>query len=198
MKRRVIFFRVNYLLLAALLLAASVNAFADVAIRKPDKLPKSSSFTTGMKVSPDEKATEARLLIPRDVWQQMRAGLDGDDTKAAALTSFNPGGAQTVMAGLFLSLALAFGGLWLVRSRERAGKFGPAALCLAALVLCGAAARAVFANAGPPPAARSLTSKILTQDLQWWGAYGQVKVEVTDDVDRITLVLPKQKQEQPR
>lgn len=189
---------INYLALAALLLATTVNTFADVALRKPDKPAKSSSFTTQMKVAPDEKATEAKLLIPRDVWRQMRAGLDGDDTKAAGLASFNLGNAQTMIAGLFLSLAFAFGGLGFVRSRGRARKFGTAALCFAALMLCGTTAGVVFANAGPPPVARSLTSKILTQDLQWWGAYGQVKVEVSDDAREITLVLPKQKQEQPR
>jgi hypothetical protein len=191
--------RVNYLALAAMLLATTVPAFADIAIpdKEKKKLPKGSAFSTQMRVAPDEKATEAKLLIPRDVWQQMRAGLDGDDTKAAGLASFNPGGAQTVMAGLFLSLALAFGGVWLVRSRGQR-RFGTAALCVAALALCGAGAGVVFANAGPPPVARSLTSKILTQDLQWWGAYGQVKVEVSDDAREITLVLPKQKQEQPR
>jgi len=189
--------RVNYLSLAALLLATTVNALADVAMRDKDR-PKRSSFTTQMKVTPDDKATEAKLLIPRAVWQQMRAGLDGDDTQAAGLTSFNLGGAQTMLAGVFLSLAFVFGGLGFVRSRGRAQRFGPAALCVAALALCGASVGVAFANAGPPPVARSLTSKILTQDLQWWGAYGQVKVEVSDDAGEITRVLPKQKQEQPR
>jgi hypothetical protein len=38
-----------------------------------------------------------------------------------------------------------------------------------------------------------LTLKILTPELQWWGAYGQVTVEIAQDGDGITLVLPKQK-----
>ena len=190
--------RVNFLALAALLLAATVSASADVA--PPDKAkikpPKVSPFTAQMNIQPDLKSGEAKLLIPRSVLEQMRAGLDGDDSHSAALAFFNTSGAQTLMAGVFLSLAFAFGGVWLVRSRGQR-RLGPAALCVAALALCGVAATAAYANAGPPPVARSLTTKILIDQAQWYGVYGQVKVEVTDD-DRITLVLPKGKDEKPQ
>jgi hypothetical protein len=77
-------------------------------------------------------------------------------------------------------------------------RFGPAALGVIALTLCGAFAGAAYANAGPPPVARSLTSKILIEDLQWWGAYGQVKVEVSGDADRVTLILPRAKKEETK
>ena len=191
--------RFNYLALAALLLATAVNTFADVRVPDKDKnkSPKVSPFTAQMMIDPNTKSSEARLLIPREVLQQMRAGLDGEDARGSALAFFNTGGAQTVVAGLFLSLALAFGGLWLVRSRGQR-RLGPAALCLAALALCGVAATSVYANAGPPPVARSLTSKILIQDAKWYGVYGQVKVEVVDDNNQITLVLPRPKDDQPK
>jgi hypothetical protein len=190
--------RVNFLALAALLLVTAVSASADVA--PPDKLKNKSpkvSPTVGMLIQPDPKAGEAKLIIPRSVLEQMRAGLDGDDSRAAALAFFNTGGAQTLMAGIFLSLAFAFGGVWLVRSRAQR-RLGPAALCVAALALCGVAATAAYANAGPPPVARSLTSKILIQDAMWYGAHGEVKVEITDERDFITLVLPKGKDEKPQ
>jgi hypothetical protein len=147
-----------------------------------------------MMIDPNTKSGEARLLIPREVLQQMRAGLDGEGSRSSALAFFSAGGAQTVVAGLFLSLALAFGGLWLVRARGQR-RLGPAALCLAALALCGVAATAAYANAGPPPVARSLTSRILIQDAQWYGVYGQVKVEVVDEGNQIRLVLPRVKEE---
>jgi hypothetical protein len=192
--------RVNFLALAALLLAAGVSASADVA--PPDKAkskpPKVSPFIAPMRISPDVKPGEARLVIPRSVLERMRAGLDGDDSRSAAFAYFNTSGAQTLMAGLFLSLAFAFGGVWLVRSRGQR-RLGPAALCVAALALCGVAATAAHANAGPPPVARSLTSKILIQEATWYGVYGQVKVEVVDDDDNeIRLVLPKGKDEKPQ
>jgi hypothetical protein len=191
--------RFKYLALAALLLATAVSAFADVRVPDKDKnkSPKVQPFTAQMMIDPNTKSSEARLLIPREVLQQMRAGLDGEDARGSALAFFNTGGAQTVMAGLFLSLALAFGGVWLVRTRGRR-RLGTAALCVAAMALCGAAATAVYANAGPPAVARSLTSKILIQDAKWYGVYGQVKVEVTDDDDQIRLVLPRPKDDQPK
>jgi hypothetical protein len=68
---------------------------------------------------------------------------------------------------------------------------------VAALALCGLAATAAYANAGPPPVARSLTSKILIEQAQWYGVYGDVKVEIVDD-DQIRLVLPKGKDEKPQ
>ena len=191
--------RVNYLALAALLLATSANAFADVA--PPDKVktnsPKGSSFNARMHIDPTNKGGDAKLLIPRSLLQQMKAGLDGEDSHSAALTYFNTGGGQTLMAGLFLSLAFAFGGVWFVRSRGQR-RFGPASLSLAARALCGLAATAAYANAGPPPVARSLTSKILIEQAQWYGVYGDVKVEVVDDDDQIRLVLPKGKDEKPQ
>ncbi|MBC7929620.1 MAG: hypothetical protein H7Z38_03540 [Rubrivivax sp.] len=194
--------RVNYLALAAVLLATAVPAFANIAPPNTGKglSPKSSAFTTQMKIEPDEKVKEARLVIPREVWQQMKAGLDGPDSQNAALAgrTFNLGGTQTLMSGVFLSLAFAFGGVWLVRSRKQPARFGPAALCVIAFALCGAFAGAAYANAGPPPVARSLTSKILIEDLQWWGAYGQVKIEVSGDADRVTLILPRSKKDETK
>lgn len=190
--------RINFLALAALLLLVTVSASADIA--PPDKAKNKSSKDSpmmSMLIQPDLKAREAKLIIPRSLLEQMRAGLDGEDSRGAALAFFNTGGAQTLMAGIFLSLAFAFGGVWLVRSRGQR-RLGPASLCVAALALSGVAATAAYANAGPPPVARSLTSKILVQEATWYGAHGEVKVEVTDDQDYIMLVLPKGKDEKPQ
>lgn len=189
-------------LVTLLLLVGSVHALADVALPNSAKhrTGNNSTITSSMIISPDEKAKEARLLIPRDLLRQLQAGLDGNDAQSsAAATSGLSGlsGAQTVMAGIFLSLALAFGGIHLLRSRQQTDKLTRAALGVAILALCGASASLVYGNAGPPPVARSLTSKILIQDLQWWGAYGQVKVEIVEDSDQVRLVLPKAK-EQPK
>jgi len=189
--------RVKLLALALALLAAAANTRADIA--NPDKgknkNSKTSAVATTLRLAPDDDAKEAKLVIPRDVWQQMKAGLDGGDSQTAAsvTSAFNANGLQTAVAGFFMSLAFAFGGVWLVRLRKTSARLGPAALSIVALALCGAAAGAAYANAGPPPVARSLTSKILIDDLQWWGATGQVKVEVSDDARMITLVLPRQK-----
>lgn len=180
------------LMTALLILACSSLALANIP--NPDSIKRSS--TTQMRVQPDEKAKEAKLIIPRQVWQQMKAQLDGEGSQntAAFARIFNMTGAQTIMSGLFLSLAFAFAGLWLVRSRRLASaQARAAALALALLLSIAGAATLAYANAGPPPSARSLTTKILSPDLQWWGAYGRVKVEIVDEGDEIVLVLPKGK-----
>ena len=178
--------------LGALLLATSVSVLADVPNPNGHKSSRSSNIRTFMHLSPDVHATEARLIIPRSLLTQMSAQTEGSDSQSAAAMQriFNISGAQTIMAGIFLSLALAFGGVWLVRSRAASGKPARAALGIALLVLCGACAGVAYANAGPPPVARSLTSKILIQEAQPYGAGGEVKVEVSDDANTITLELP--------
>jgi hypothetical protein len=175
-------------------LVALTSANADVARPRDDghKSPQIVSVSSPMHIEPNTKATEARLLIPRAVLEQMRAGLDGDNAPAAGTTArlFTNGGAQTALAGIFLSLAFAFGGVWLVRTRKPAGTWTRATLGVILLALCGATASIAYANAGPPPIARSLTSGILSPGAQPYGAYGQVKVEITDERSQITLVLP--------
>ena len=185
----------------ALLAATSATALANLANPdSPRKPSKSANVNARMSIEPSQEATEARLVIPRAVWRNLRAELEGPDagTQAAALTGarFNAGGPQTAMAGLFLSLAFAFGGVWLVRARKSlSGRTRTAALGVALVMLAGASAASIaYANAGPPPVARSLTSKILIPDAQWYGVYGQVKVELVDEGDQIRLVLPKPKE----
>jgi hypothetical protein len=150
-----------------------------------------------MHIRPDAEAKEAKLLIPREVLQQLRAELDGEDSQsvAAAAGGFNASPTQTAVAGLFLSLSLVLGGVWLVNSRAAGRRASRVASALLFAALGGAAgATVVYANAGPPPVARSLTSKILIPDLSYWGASGVVKVEVIDDNNElIMLVLPKSK-----
>lgn len=174
--------------LAALFVMSNISARANA----PDPSiygRKGARVNAQMHIEPNTKATEARLLIPRAVWQQMRAGLDAEGGQHVAGV-FAAGGAQTAMAGIFLSLAFAFGGVWFVRQRKHAANWTRAALGVALLALCGATASIAYANAGPPPVARSLTSGILSPGAQPYGAYGQVKVEISDEESQITLVLP--------
>jgi hypothetical protein len=92
-----------------------------------------------------------------------------------------------------MSISIAFGGVWLMRSGGTSGKLARTAAVITLIGASGIATGIAMGNA-PPPMARSLTSKILTPELQWWGAYGKVTVEVVADGDQITLVLPKVKE----
>ena len=188
------------LLAGLMIIAATTLAFADIP--NPDNLSKNnrtsaSELKFDMRIETDDKAKDAKLIIPRAIFQQMSAQADGTRAPTAATTGrfFNMSGAQTVMSGIFLSLAFAFGGVWLVRARKGAERTARTVALTVALLLVGGGITAgvAYANAGPPPVARSLTSKILIQELQWWGAYGEVQVEIVEEGDDIKLVLPRRK-----
>ena len=188
----------------AFLLATVASAAADLPAPKSNnrKTPPNPTVRTDpaakiprtlMSIEPNGAATEARLVIPRSILTQLTAELDGDDSQTVAATNAvtTLSNTQTIMAGLFLSLAFGFGGIWFVHSRKRADKPTRAALGMAILALCGATASIAYGNAGPPPVARSLTSKILVSAAQSYGAHGQVKVVIVEEGNQIKLVLPK-------
>lgn len=200
-------YRSRFIALVALaLFAAAIPASANIA---PPNMPtKPPRQTTGapirMQLRPDADAKEAKLIIPRKVLQQLKAELDGGaDPQAAAAavasSGFNLSSAQTAVAGVFVSLSIVLGGVWLAGTRGQGRRASRVASALAFVALGGAAAggAAVYANAGPPPSARSLTSKILSPDLSYWGASGVVKIEIADDESLIMLVLPKAKDAAP-
>src|SRR5262245_7121469 len=196
--------------LVAFLLGTVSLALADVDVPKSINPKKKPVGATTMRIATDEDVSQARLVIPRSLLQQLKAEVDGEDTEQIAETGSistpftTLGNTQTMVAGLFMSLAILFGGAWVLRSRRQTGKLSRVQAGVAVLLVAGAIASiaasmtySIYANAGPPPIARSLTSRILTRELQWWGAYGQVKIVVVnskDDYrDEIRLILPKVK-----
>ena len=180
--------------LFALVAVLSLTAFADVRppnTPKPTPAKEKKSIDADFRVSIRKDAKEARLLIPKDQLKALRAQLDGlDDGSDASLSSFSR--AQTVIGGLFLSLAAVFGGVWFSRARSGGGGFKPNKPVVAGTVLLfvGAFAVASYANMGPPMEARSITGKIFTPAVHMYKqAWGKVKVETTDG-DEIELVVP--------
>jgi hypothetical protein len=181
--------------IAILSLLSSVAVFADIA--KPEK-PKAEkakpSYETTLDIRLREDAKEAKLIIPRSQIKQLRAQLDALDNgseNTAAITSSGFSATQTIMSGLFLSLAIVFGGVWFMRS-SRTSSIANKGVIAAALISCVASATFVFANAGPPAEARSITGKMFSPAMHQYGfGWGKIKVETTDDDnDRITLIVP--------
>jgi hypothetical protein len=183
--------------MAALL---SVAVFADIAPgpgKSPNRVKKPVVVDTQMDIRLDGTATEARLLVPASQIKQLRAELEALDN-GADTAAF--GGAdstlkvQTVISALFLSLAFVFGGLWLAKNRRfaiKAKAFGAVAL----LSVIGSAATLVYANAGPPAEARSITGKMFSQSMHIYGfGWGKVKLELTNE-NRIQLIVPNPKTE---
>jgi hypothetical protein len=178
------------------LLAAcfSIAAFADVRLPdtpKPTPAPKEKkSIESDLTIRIDRNAKEARLLVPKSQLRQLRAELEQfDDSGSAAFLTFSR--TQTIVSGLFLSLAFVFGGVWLTRRGKIAPKPNKIAATGAVLFLCGALATVIYANVGPPIEARSITSKIFNREVftPYLFAGGKIKVEITDD-DRFELIVP--------
>lgn len=186
------------ILLISLLLLASTFVLADIA--RPDK-PKNNSvkkpvtIDTNLSISLDREAKEARLIIPRSQLKQLRAELESLDDDNTAAGFMSGGGIQTIVGGTLLSFALAFAGIWFVRSSGNnsvARKSAAAAMLLAA---GGAFASIVYANAGPPAEARSITGKMFSQAVHIYGfGFGKIKLEVSDEETQPKLIVPNPKE----
>jgi hypothetical protein len=174
-----------------LVIVLSLASAAVADIPRPDKPRKlSKSIDTSLSIRLDRDAREAKLIIPREQVQQLRAELeqlDGNDSTAAtAASTFT--NTQTIISGTLLSLAFVFGGMWFMRSGRAHSKPIVAA---AILLTCGSIATLVYGNAGPPPEARSITGKMFSQGVHTYkGGWGKIKLEVSDDAPNPVLIVP--------
>ncbi len=181
--------------LCVLLGMFSSAAFADIRLPEtpsPTPAPKAKkAIETYLNIRIEKDAKEARLLIPKDQLKQLRAQLDelDNDSNASAFLSFSR--SQTIVSGLFLSLAFIFGGVWLTRSRKATIKPNKTIIAGVGLFLCGGLATIVFANVGPPIEARSITGRLFTPAVhQYKQASGKIKLETTDESSGVQLIVP--------
>ncbi len=133
------------------LLASSIYAFGDIARPKTTPTPAAGKLVlhTGLQIVPDAKSYEARLQISQKTLDLIR-GSGGTASANQTMTQrLMQSSGRTIMAGVFMFLAVSFAGVWLARSTQRRGQKAIAAVLLAAGVL-GAATIIVRANAGPP------------------------------------------------
>lgn len=188
------------IMIAAVAVFASAPALADIARPDSPKTPKTKpdkSITTTMNIRLDSDAQEARLIIPKAQLKQLRAQLESmddtdDNTAAVTTTSFSR--TQTIVSGAFLSLAMVLGGMWFVRSGKAASKTVKTLVIATMVTGIASAATFVYANAGPPPEARSITGKMFSQSVHIYGfGWGQVKLETADEGDSIKLIVPNPK-----
>ena len=190
------------LCLVILLLFGTVAMFADIARPgKPTKpVPKPglkvySNTSTRLTVRFDSNIENPTLRIPRTQLNYLRAQNEtgeGDENNTAAVTA--PGRfsrTQTFVSGVFLSLAIVFGGMWFVRSGKAASKEGKGLVILAVLAGLGSAATFVYADIAPPQPVNEITSKIFNQDAMWRGEASSwnVRIESTNG-DKMELYVP--------
>lgn len=188
-------------ILFAILAMFAITALADIPPRPgqtPNRVKKPAVVNTELDISLERDAKEARLIIPASQLKQLRAeleALDTGDPTAAGISDLGGGQRlQTIMTGSLLSLALILGGIWLWRSGANATRTrAVGAVVITAAVSAGAGY--LYANAGPPNEARSITGKMFSQSMHIYGfGWGKIKLE-TGDGDRVKLVVPNPKTE---
>ena len=152
---------------------------------------------TGLEITTDPKAYEAKLQISQSQLQSFRAaGLVDAPGPFPIVDGFGSGAPRTIIAGLLMFLAVSVAGVLLARSSGRTQK-ALAALVIIAVVL-GAAAIITHGNAGPPGSYRW---RNLPQALaKGEPTTGGVDIEVVPDDQlqgRMRLIIPLKKQNAP-
>ena len=190
---------VSLLFLIVLVLSVSTESLADLP---GPKTPKNKTLKTTLEITPDAKATTARLQIRQSDLNQLRAAIEGADNNQSLAASITNNAPRTIFAGLLMFLSVAVGGILLVRSFRSTGisrGHKTAAVILFAVTTLGAAAIVSRGNAGPPPG------------LRWWdvpkaltngeSASGAVTVEIVPDNQNpdtaMKLIIPYKKRPGP-
>lgn len=172
----------------------SIVAWADIPPIKtppPTPPPVSKSIDSGLKIQLDKSAKDVKLIIPKDQIRQLRAQLDEIDgqpeTTAALSLSFSR--TQTIVSGLFMSLAVIFAGVWLMRSRKISVR---AAAGIGVLFLSGTA---IVASANVPPGQypNNINDHVFSDEFRrYQGGYTPLKVVVSGNSDRdFKLIVPR-------
>ncbi|HJZ82772.1 MAG TPA: hypothetical protein VKD91_20575 [Pyrinomonadaceae bacterium] len=130
------------------LLAGAVYAFGDVARPKASPVAPRPALYTGLIITSDPKASEARLIISEGTLKSLQeaAARSGNGSLGAQITHSST---RTIVAGLFMFLAVSFAGVWFARSEKRRTHKAIAAVFLVAIVFAITTV-IVRANAGPP------------------------------------------------
>ena len=170
-----------------LLMASTVFVFADIARPKPSPEAGKVIFHTGLEIVPDAKVYEARLQISQETLQRLREATTNTSANQSLSQRLMHSSTRTMMAGLFMFLAVSFGGVWLARSGQRRSQKIIAGVVIG-LALFGATAIIVRANAGPPG---SFYWRKLPDNLsKGQSTSGGLDIEIIPGNDRIRLIVP--------
>jgi hypothetical protein len=178
----------------AALLASAIYAFGDIARPKVSPAPHEGKvvFHTSLLVTPDSKAYEARLQISQETLKHIQDATanNGGTESMSQRVMHSP--TRTIMAGLFMFLAVSFAGIWFARSGQRRNHKAVAAVLLIAIVV-GFTTVIVRANAGPPGYLRwQGLPQNLTKGLPTGGG---LQIEIVPGDDGMKLIVPFRKEE---
>lgn len=179
------------------LLTGFVFAFGDIARPKPTTPtePKGQIVHySGLTISSDSKMWDARLQIPAETLKAIHDAAQKREGSASLMQSITHSSTRTMMAGLFMFLAVSFAGVWLARANQRRNVKAIAAVLVIAFVF-GAATVIVRANAGPPGYVRWQNLPQALKDGKPTSA--GVDVEIVPGHGEIKLIVPLRKTNQP-
>jgi cytochrome bd-type quinol oxidase subunit 1 len=172
---------------AAMLAASAIYAFGDIARPKVTPAPGKIVFHTGLSIATDAKAYEARLQISEESLKRLREATAGAPTNESMTQRVMHSSTRTMMAGLFMFLAVSFAGVWLARSQQRRNHKMIAAAVMFAAVL-GLTTVIVRANAGPPGSYRW---RNLPENLSKGQAtIGGLDIEIVPGDSGMKLIMP--------
>lgn len=172
------------------LLASAAFAFADLTRPKPtvSPTPEPKIVTySGLTIVTDSKAWDARLQISEETLKRIQEGASRNGGSASLIQNLKHSSTRTMMAGVFMFLAISFAGIWLARSNQRRNVKAVAAVLTIAFVV-GLATVIVRANAGPPGYIRWQN---LPQNLKDGKAtYGGIDIEIVPGDQPVKLIVP--------
>jgi len=173
------------------LIATAVFAFGDLARPKPSGTPEAKSVLySGLTIVTDGKAYEAKLQISEATLKRIGEGAARNDGGTSFLQNVTHSSSRTMMAGLFMFLAVSFAGVWFARSNQRRNAKAIVAVLVVAFIF-GLGTMMVRANAGPPGYIRWQNLPQSLKDGK--PTYGGVDVEIVPGDENIKLIIPLRK-----
>lgn len=179
----------HFAAIALLLLAAASQASADIPMPERTRAGRDGEVRRDlpyarMTIERVEGLREARLQIPRTQLGPVAAA--GGLEQGGGIR-----GAGTIVAGVFLSLAVVLTGLMWLRTRRGGAVVGRAAV---ALLVCacaaGLAAVAAYANIAPPVGYRAQDPGTLIKAVSDRPLSGSIRVEIVEEGSGIKLLIP--------
>jgi len=179
------------------LLTGFVFAFGDIARPKPTTPTEPHGqvvLHSGLTITSDSKTSDARLQISAETLKAINESVQSKDGSASLMQSITHSSTRTMMAGLFMFLAVSFAGVWLARANQRRNVKAIAAVLVIAFVF-GAATVIVRANAGPPGYVRWQNLPQALKDGK--ATTAGVDIEIVPGDGQIKLIVPLRKTNQP-
>ena len=172
------------------LLTTFVFAFGDIARPRattPTEPHGQIVLHSGLTITSDSKSYDARLQISAETLKAINESVQRKDGSASLMQSITHSSTRTMMAGLFMFLAVSFAGVWLARSHQRRNVKAIAAVVVVAFVF-GVATVMVRANAGPPGYIRWQNLPQALKDGK--ATTAGVDIEIVPGDGQIRLIVP--------